>query len=146
MRRFPILVLVCLLAAFGLAACGGDDEGDNNTAATTPATTETETTTEESAGGGETIEVTADPGGALEFEQKSLTGKAGKNTVELTNDSSTPHDVVIEDDGGEDVAKTEVISDGKEETTADLQAGKYTFYCSVPGHRQAGMEGTLNVK
>jgi len=146
MRRFPILVLVCLLAAFGLAACGGDDEGDNKTEATTPATTETETTTEESAGGGGTIDVTADPGGALEFEQKSLTAKAGKNTVELTNDSSTPHDVVIEDDGGEDVAKTEVISDGKEKTTADLQAGKYTFYCSVPGHRQAGMEGSLTVK
>jgi plastocyanin len=144
MRRFSILVLVCLMAAFGLAACGGDDEGDNTTEATTPATTET--TTEESAGGGGTIAVAADPGGALEFEQKSLTAKPGNNTVELTNSSSTPHDVVIEDDGGEEIAKTEVITDGTDETTADLQDGEYTFYCSVPGHRQAGMEGKLTVK
>jgi uncharacterized cupredoxin-like copper-binding protein len=30
--------------------------------------------------------------------------------------------------------------------SAQLKPGNYTFYCSVPGHRQAGMQGTLTVK
>ncbi len=145
MTRFPLLIVICALAAFGLAACGGDDNKDTTTepAATQPATTETTTTGE--AGAGRTVQVAADPGGALSFEQKSLTAPAGKVTFELTNDSSTPHDFAIEQDG-EEIAKTDVISEASATTEATVAAGKYTFYCSVPGHRQAGMEGALTVK
>jgi plastocyanin len=146
MKRYPLLILICAMAAFGLAACGGDD--DNNSDTTEPAATETTTTEETTAGGGggETVDVSADPGGSLEFEQKSLTAPAGPVTFEFTNSSSTPHDFVLEDDGGEELAKTEVITDGKDTAEATVQAGEYTFYCSVPGHRQAGMEGKLTAK
>ncbi len=145
MKRFPLLIVICALAVFGLAACGGDDNTDTTTepAATEPATTETTTTGEGGAGG--TVDVAADPGGALEFEQKSLSAPVGAVTFDFTNESSTPHDFVLEQDGNE-IAKTEVISEGTDTARGTLEAGEYTFYCSVPGHRQAGMEGTLTAK
>jgi uncharacterized cupredoxin-like copper-binding protein len=145
MKRFPLLIVIGVLAVFGLAACGGDDNKDTTTepAATEPATTETTTTGE--GGGGGTVEQAADPSGALEFEKKSLTAPTGAVTFEFTNDSSTPHDFVVEQDG-QDIAKTEVISESSDTAKGTLEAGDYTFYCSVPGHRQAGMEGTLTAK
>jgi uncharacterized cupredoxin-like copper-binding protein len=54
--------------------------------------------------------------------------------------------VAIEDSSGETVGKTDVISDSSTSTTVDLKPGTYTFYCTVPGHREGGMEGTLTVK
>ena len=67
-------------------------------------------------------------------------------TVDFTNSSPVPHDVAIEDESGETIAETETIAEGSDSTTAELEPGTYTFYCSVPGHRQGGMEGTLTVK
>ena len=133
-------VAILGLAALALAACGGSDDS-SSTAAETSAT---ETST--SAGGGETVTFEADPSGQLAYVETDVTAKAGNDTIEFDNPSSTGHDVVIEDESGGEVAKTDVITDSTTTTTADLQAGTYTFYCSVPGHREAGMEGTLTVK
>jgi plastocyanin len=146
MRRFPILVLICVLAALGLAACGGDDDGGSSTTDTAATETTDTTTTGAAGGGGETVQVAADPSGALAFEQKSLSAPAGSDTFEFTNESSTPHDFVVEDEGGKELGKTDVIDGGKDTVKLDLAAGKYTYFCSVPGHRQAGMEGPLTVK
>jgi plastocyanin len=142
MRRITLLIVVCAVAAFGLSACGGDDDSDTTTE---PAATETTTTGGGAGGGGETVQVSADPGGALAFEQKSLTAPTGRVSFEFTNDSSTPHDFVLEQDDQE-VAKTDVITGESATTQATLEAGEYTYYCSVPGHRQAGMEGTLTAE
>jgi uncharacterized cupredoxin-like copper-binding protein len=39
-----------------------------------------------------------------------------------------------------------VQNGGVSQFKADFTAGSYTYYCSVPGHRQAGMQGKLTVK
>jgi plastocyanin len=140
MRMLAVLASALVVAAIGLTACGGDDDDDS--AADTSATT----TTQAGGGGGGTLKVTADPSGALAYEQKSLSTNAGQVTIEFDNPSSTDHDVTIEDDGGTEVAATDIIADDTATANADLQSGSYTFFCSVDGHRQAGMEGPLTVK
>ena len=154
------VALVLILAALALAACGGSDDTTSVTVEETGgAAAESEAGAEEGAaeeGGAEAeggtagtaaaIAFEANPEGQLAFEEKEVTAKAGEDTIDLTNQSSVPHDVSIEDSAGKTIAQTEITSEGSATTTADLKPGTYTFYCSVPGHREAGMEGTLTVK
>lgn len=147
-RKLAILFSALLLVAFGVAACGDDDDEGTDTAATEEATTEETTTEEETTGaggtgGGSTVSFTADPGGELAYLEDSAEAEAGTVTVELTNESTTPHDVRIED-GGE-IGGTDVITGDTTTAEVELEPGEYTFYCSVPGHREAGMEGPLTV-
>ncbi|MGN6557337.1 MAG: plastocyanin/azurin family copper-binding protein [Solirubrobacterales bacterium] len=98
------------------------------------------------AGGGAstTLQLEADKT-ALAFNTTKLTAKAGKVMIDFKNPSVIPHDVVIEQNGKE-LAAVEQITESEASTTANLKPGTYTFFCSLPGHRQAGMEGTLTVK
>jgi plastocyanin len=75
-----------------------------------------------------------------------VTAPAGDDTVEFDNPASLSHDIVIEDPDGNEVARTDVIAQDTATTTAQLEPGEYTFFCSVDGHREQGMEGTLTVK
>jgi plastocyanin len=89
-----------------------------------------------------TLQVDADPTGQLAFVTNAATGTPGSITVKMANKSGTPHDIVIDGKG-----KGEVVKDGGvSQFQAKFTAGTYTFYCSVPGHRQAGMQGKLTVK
>jgi plastocyanin len=138
MTRRALRLLVPLAAlALLLAACGGG----NGESATTSSTA----TTSAGGGGGSTVKIAADPSGALAFEETSVEATAGEVTIDFTNDSSISHDVKIEGNGvsGEG---TDEVTGGSTSATIDLQAGTYTFYCSVDGHRAAGMEGQLVVK
>jgi plastocyanin len=95
-------------------------------------------------GPGGTVALAADPA-AIAYDKKRLTSKPGEVTIDFTNPSPIEHDVVISE-GSTIVAKTDLISDSETSASANLGPGSYTFYCSVPGHREAGMEGTLSVK
>ena len=144
-----ITLAAVAMAGFGLAACGGDDSSSSSTTAAAESTSTTSTEAAGSGGGGGsggTIAIAADPSGALAFTKTNITAPAGSDTIDFENASSTGHNVEIEDSSGEDIAETDTITDGKTSTTADLQPGTYTFYCAVPGHREAGMEGTITVK
>ena len=142
------LLLVLALAPAVIFGCGGDDDDT-----TTPAPSNGEAAGGAAAGGkanpaqgGETLTFEADPDGGLAYTSETASAEAGKVTIDFTNPQPLSHDVVIEDAAGEGVAATEVINEGSDSTVADLKPGKYTFFCSVPGHREAGMEGTLTVK
>lgn len=97
------------------------------------------------AGGTTTLQVAADPSGQLAFVQKSLTAQAGKVTINFANRSQTPHDVTIEQ-AGRRIGGTSQITGSTTTATVSLKPGKYTFYCSVDAHRQAGMQGPLTVR
>ena len=89
-----------------------------------------------------TLEVDADPSGQLAFVTNQAQAKPGEVTVKMANKSGTPHDIVIDGKGKGEVVQNGGVSQFK----ADFTAGSYTYYCSVPGHRQAGMQGKLTVK
>ncbi len=91
------------------------------------------------------LALAADPSGQLKFDKSSLEAQAGPVTIDMKNDSPVPHDVSI-DGGGVDERGKQVADGGTSTVTADLKPGAYTFYCSVPGHREAGMEGKLTVR
>jgi mono/diheme cytochrome c family protein len=88
------------------------------------------------------LTIPADPGGQLAFASKLATAPAGQLKVEMPNKSTTPHDIVIDGKGTGKV----VSGGGVSSFTASFTPGKYQYYCSVPGHKQAGMIGTLTVK
>jgi plastocyanin len=108
-----------------LAGCGGDDGGGGG------------------ATGGE-ADVVVHGTDALKFDKDSYSAQAGDVTIELTNDGTTPHTLLI--DGDADFQKLEAAGKGKSDSeTVALTPGTYTIYCDVPGHRAAGMEATLVV-
>jgi plastocyanin len=151
MKKVAALIAL-VLASVALVACGG---GSDNSSSTTATTGGGETTSEGAAGAGKeegggggasTLEFEADPNGQLAFTTTEATAKAGKVTIDFTNPQALPHDVKIESSSGEEIGGTETVSEGSDSATVNLKPGTYTFYCSVPGHREAGMEGTLTVK
>jgi plastocyanin len=95
-------------------------------------------------GPGGTLKLSASPT-QLAFNTTKLTSKPGKVTIDFTNPAAIEHDVAIEQNGKE-IASSLLVSKGKTSVAADLAPGTYTFLCTVPGHAEAGMEGTLTVK
>ena len=149
--RKHLMILAGILASLALVAvgCGGDDNNDSGSSGSDSSGSQSksaDTTESGSTGGGggaQKLTLTADPGGALKFDKKELSAKAGKVTITMDNPSSVPHAVEVEGNGVEKETKT--LTQGKASLTVDLKSGKYEFYCPVDGHKQAGMEGTLTV-
>ncbi len=157
-RTFTLLVSVGGTGAI-LTACGNDpDDVDLNPTMITvegapptlapnasPASEAVEDSGEEAGGqstggGGTTATVTAID---LGFDPKELTVAADTDvTITLVNNGVLEHDLAIEDTEFE----TELIGGGESvDLVVNLPAGDYTYYCTVAGHRDAGMEGTLHV-
>lgn len=90
------------------------------------------------------IPIAANSGGELMYNTKTLTAKAGKDTFAFTNNSPLGHNFTILQ-RGKVIGATPTFTGGVRLLTVTLAAGTYTFECTVPGHAQAGMEGTLTV-
>lgn len=150
-RRMGLFVVVCIalfvamMAAVELFAV----EEEAAEAHGAPAETETGAT-------GTAPEAPAQPSedaatdidvGAIEFrfELAEEPDVAGEYVFNLTNEGDAPHDLVVEGPGVEG-EKTPVLDPGDSaELEVELQSGEYVLYCSVPGHRPAGMETTIEV-
>lgn len=127
------------------SSSGGAAPAPSNAATTPKATTGTPAPpSSPAATATSALNLAADPGGQLAFDTKQLSAKAGKVTITLANASPLEHNVTIAE-GSTVLGTTPTFKGGSKALTLTLKAGTYTFYCSVPGHRQAGMEGTLSV-
>lgn len=91
------------------------------------------------------LSLPADPTGQLAYVAKLATAPAGKLTVESKNAASTPHNIALEGNGVKGQGKI-VKGGGVSSFSVKLKPGKYQFFCTVPGHRAGGMQGTLTVK
>ncbi len=148
------------LLAAGVLAAGCGSSSSSSTSSTTessaapPATTSTAATSSAAGGAGtsspsgaaQVVKLAADPSGGLSYNTTTLTAHPGKVTIEFTNMASIEHNVTVASSAGSTLGATPTFSGGTKPLTLELKAGTYTFFCSVPGHRQAGMQGTLTVK
>lgn len=154
-------LLALALASVALVACGSSSSDSSSTTTSTSGGESTSGATsgggkkesgggagggKEESGGSSTVKFEADPSGELAYTTKSASAKAGNVTIDFKNPQALTHDVQIENAQGEEVGGTELIASGEDSTSVDLKPGTYTYFCSVPGHREAGMEGTLTVK
>jgi plastocyanin len=83
-------------------------------------------------------------GAGLAFKYANATAKAGQVKITAQNPQSIGHNIAITGNGVNQ--KGQVVTNATSTVTVNLKPGKYTFYCSVPGHREGGMQGTLTVK
>ena len=136
--RTPALLVLALGAVLLAAGCGGGSSSSSSApAATTPMSS--------SGGVAQTVEIDVAQSG-LAYTTTSATAKAGTVTLKSMNPQSIEHDISIESSDGSINQKGNLVANGDvSEVTVDLKPGTYTFYCSVPGHKEAGMSGTLTV-
>jgi plastocyanin len=132
-----------LLAVVALAGCGGADP-PADPPRETPAEVADPRPEQDAPAGGLTVE--ADPGGAPEFRPDALRADAGRATLELVNLSQTAHSLCVESTDRGALGCTGTFRGDRGTLRLRLEAGDYTFFCSVPGHREAGMHGKLVVQ
>jgi plastocyanin len=145
--RLVALLTAALLAVGLVAGCGDDDDEADAPAppaatATAPTTTEAPATTAPSEP--TVLEIPAAADNSLAFEVSEVTAPAGEVTLRTPNPSALPHNIAV--DEPETVEGEIVQTDGVSEITVTFPPGSYEYYCSVPGHREGGMVGTLTVE
>ena len=91
------------------------------------------------------LDIPVNEAGGLLFQFADAQATAGKVTIESKNDESIGHNIAVEGNGIDQKGPV-VQGGGTSKIDVDLKPGTYTFFCSVPGHREGGMEGKLTVK
>jgi plastocyanin len=150
MTRLPALALSIALLTCAVAACGGSSSKSTASPPTSPSpasSTPSGGSTQGSAAATGTLALAANPGGALKFTKTSLTAKAGTVKIAFTNNAPLAHNVTVrKGTTGPVIGATPTFIGGTKTLTLNLKPGTYTYFCSVPGHREGGMQGTLTVK
>ena len=82
--------------------------------------------------------------GGLAYKFADAEAEAGSVQITSENPQTVDHNIAVDGNGVDE--KGPVVQQAVSEVTVDLEPGEYSFYCSVPGHREGGMEGKLTVK
>ena len=140
-RVFGVLAALLSVALIGfVVGCGSDDDDSSSTTAASSTSTET-------GGGGGATEVGMTE---FKFDPSDLEVTAG-DTISLSNDGKIPHNFTIVEGsdptgGGAELAASDDISPGDSgDLTVDVEPGKYSFLCTIPGHAEQGMTGSITV-
>jgi plastocyanin len=161
------IALSVALAALLIAGCGSSSSSSSSSSTSTPAvpattpatsstpatspsassssssTTTTTTTSAAAPKGALTLEANRE--GELKYNKTALSAHAGNVSIAFTNMSPLKHNMTIESSSGKILGATPTFNGGSNTLSLNLKPGTYKFFCSVPGHRMAGMEGTLTV-
>ena len=146
-RRWGALALTVTLGLLTACSDGEDTTGSGGTTSAAASSAQASPTdpaapSPTDAPGSQTLTATE---GEMYIEVSEDALGAGSYTIEVVNDGSATHDLVVERDGS-DVASTDSIAPGSSTTlTVDLEPGEYVFYCSIANHRAMGMEVTVTV-
>ncbi|HET9017645.1 MAG TPA: plastocyanin/azurin family copper-binding protein [Thermomicrobiaceae bacterium] len=127
MGKVLVLLAAAAVLAVTLAACGGSGGSSNSG----------------SSGSSNSINVTETE---FKITPNTFSAKAGKVTFVIKNAGTVQHDITVDVNGKAE--SSPLVNPGQTATwttTSSLTAGTYQVYCSVPGHRQAGMTATLTV-
>jgi plastocyanin len=117
-----------LLLVGGLAACGGGSSSGGGSYVPPK---------------GKVVDAVTVTSGNLYYKPKAVATKAGNVRITLVNAETGSHNLVIE---GIPRFELQVNGKGSKDTNVvALEAGDYVFYCTLPGHRAAGMQGEIAV-
>ena len=141
-RAVMAISSLVVIGAIGTAILGGILEGEHEEEPEEAVAAEAP---EEAAAAGEELELAAEPSGDLAFEPAELEAEPGPVTLTMENPSPIEHNVSLEGPSIDEEGET-VGQGGTSTVSAEVERGDYTFYCSVSGHREGGMEGTLTVE
>ena len=140
-----IAMLALCLVATTVAACGGDDSSSADESPSSAVVEAREKRLTEEVGSDAIVRYEAAQNGELHYEITESLASRGKVTVTLINPQDRIHDLAVEAPNGKTIGKTDRIGEGVISTTVNLKSGEYVVYCTVPGHRKAGMKGHITV-
>ena len=139
---FIVVTLALFIGMLAAVEIFGAEPAEKAAAENESTTSSSTTSTTASGSAGQTVQVSEKE---FKITLPSTTLKPGSYTFDLSNDGKIPHDLTI-DGPGVSNSKTPVINGGQHATLkVKLAAGTYDFYCSVPGHKQLGMDVKIKV-
>jgi len=135
------VAIVATTMAFAIVKAVDEQDSRNKKLAEEEGTTSTT-----ASGPVQTLNLSSPADGSLVYTPDGLQAKPGNVQIDYDNPGPIAHSVAVATANGNVIGQTQPAAGGKQTLNLnDLKPGKYVFYCTVPGHRQAGMQGDLTV-
>jgi plastocyanin len=145
MRKLTLWSLLVALVLV-LAACGGNDTGSSGDESSESGSDVTEGAEGAEGEEGAAQNVTFTAGNELKYDPETATASVGDVTITLDNTGALEHNIVWVEEGDPEEPFVYTAGGENASNTRTFDApGEYQFYCSIPGHREAGMDGALTI-